>query len=99
MAEQAKNPTRWHILFEGDVQFVGFRYTARLLARKLSLTGWVQNLPDGRVEAEAQGEVTNLRRFLLQLKSQPQIHITRYTITIIDPDPNERRFSVRDTML
>lgn len=90
--------TRWHILFEGDVQFVGFRYTARLIARKLALTGWVRNLEDGRVEAEVQGGVTDLRRFVLQLKSQPYIRITHCTITVIEPDPGERRFSVRDTV-
>jgi acylphosphatase len=91
-------PTRWHILFEGDVQFVGFRYTARLIARKLALSGWVRNLEDGRVEAEVQGGVTDLRRFVLQLKSQPHIRITHCTITVIEPDPGERRFSVRDTV-
>ena len=91
-------PTRWHILFEGDVQFVGFRYTARLIARKLALTGWVRNLEDGCVEAEVQGGVTDLRRFVLQLKSQPHIRITHCTITVIEPDPGERRFSVRDTV-
>ncbi len=98
MEENSRTPTRWHILFEGDVQFVGFRYTARLIARKLGLSGWVRNLPDGRVEAEVQGGVTDLRRFVLQLKAQPHIRITRCTITVLEPDPSERRFSVRDTM-
>ena len=77
------------------MQFVGFRYTARLLARKLDLSGWVRNLPDGRVELEAQGDVSKLRKFLFQMKSQPHIHISRYTITEADPTPDERRFSVR----
>ena len=95
---EEKANVRWHILFEGDVQFVGFRYTARLLARKLALAGWVRNLPDGRVEVEAQGPVTDLRRFLVQIKSQPHIRITHYTITVIEPVPDERRFSVLDTM-
>ena len=98
MEEQTTRLTRWHILFEGEVQFVGFRYTARLLANKLALSGWVKNLPDGRVEVEAQGSVTDLRRFLLQMKSQPHIHIAHYTIVPIDPDPDERRFSVRGVM-
>ena len=97
MTGPENNRTRWHILFEGEVQFVGFRYTARLLARKLGLTGWVRNLPDGRVEAEVQGSVVDLRRFLLQLKSQPHIRITHYAITPLDPDPSETRFSVRDS--
>ena len=43
---------RWHIFFSGQVQFVGFRYQACLLAKKLGLTGWVENLGDGRVEME-----------------------------------------------
>ncbi len=98
MEERPNDMTRWHLLFEGDVQFVGFRYTARLLARKLDLSGWVRNLPDGRVEAEAQGRVVDLRRFLLQLKSQQHIHIAHVSITSIAPDPHERRFSVRDFM-
>ena len=42
---------RWHILFSGKVQHVGFRYTAYYLARDLGLTGWVDNLADGRVAA------------------------------------------------
>ena len=86
------------MIFSGEVQFVGFRYTARLLARKLDLTGWVKNLPDGRVELEAQGELSKLRKYLLQLKSQPQFHIAHCAIVPIDPVPDERRFSVRDTM-
>ncbi len=96
--EQTQNPVRWHILFEGDVQFVGFRYTARLIARQLGLYGWVRNLEDGRVDAEVQGTVTDLRRFVLQLKAQPHIRITHCAITPTAPDPHERRFSVRDTI-
>ena len=95
---EEKATVRWHIFFEGDVQFVGFRYTARLLAKKLELSGWVRNLPDGRVEVEAQGPVTDLRRFLIGIKSQPHIHVTHYTIAAIGPDPDEHRFSVRGVM-
>ena len=98
MAEQTGRCTRWHMIFSGEVQFVGFRYTARLLAKKFGLSGWVRNLPDGRVEAETQGPVSDLRRFVLQLKSQPHIRITHCAITPIAPDPSERRFSVRDTV-
>ena len=46
---------RWHIYFDGRVQGVGFRFTAQIFASQLQLTGWVRNLDDGRVEAEAQG--------------------------------------------
>ena len=53
--------TRWHIVFSGHVQHVGFRYTAMYLARKQGLTGWVKNLPDGSVLLEAQGPSSQLR--------------------------------------
>ena len=74
---------RWHVLFSGKVQQVGFRYTAHLLARKLSLSGWVDNLSDGRVEMEAQGKISDLRKLIIQLKSQPHIHIQHIEITEI----------------
>ncbi len=67
---------RWRIYFSGTVQHVGFRYTAYYLARGLYLTGWVDNLPDGRVVLEAQGRVSQVRKLLFQLKSQAHIKIT-----------------------
>ena len=93
--EQTQNAVRWHILFEGDVQFVGFRNTARVLARRLGLSGWVRNLDDGRVELEAQGEVSKLRKYLLQLKSQPHLLILKSEISVIPLQPYERGFQVR----
>ena len=71
-----KGVARWRVVFSGRVQHVGFRYTAYYLAKALYLTGWVDNLPDGRVEMEAQGPVALLRRLVLQLKSRPHIRIT-----------------------
>lgn len=47
---------RKHIVFHGRVQGVGFRYTAKYLARSLELTGWVTNEWDGTVVMEVQGE-------------------------------------------
>lgn len=94
MADSTKL-TRWHVVFAGRVQHVGFRYTAYYLAKSLYLTGWVDNLPDGRVEMEAQGPVALLRRLVLQLKSRPHIHITDMDITEMPVKASDRRFEVR----
>ena len=61
---------RKHIFFSGRVQGVGFRYTATHLARPLDLTGWVENLRDGRVEMEVQGRSEAIERLLSQLRNQ-----------------------------
>ena len=86
---------RWRVLFSGRVQHVGFRYTAYYLARPLYLTGWVRNLPDGRVEMEAQGGLSQLRKLLMRLKSQPHIHIERAEIEELPRVAWERGFKVR----
>jgi acylphosphatase len=44
------------VIFKGRVQGVGFRYTARDMARELGVSGWVKNLPDGSVQLMAEGE-------------------------------------------
>ena len=55
---------RRHVYYSGDVQGVGFRYTARSLARGLAVTGFVRNLADGRVELVAEGADAEVRAFL-----------------------------------
>ncbi len=89
--------TRWRIQCYGQVQHVGFRYTALYIAKKLYLTGWVENLPDGSVLLEAQGAVSQLRKFLIQLKSQPHLHIEKADISILPIQPYERGFQVRSS--
>lgn len=44
---------RW--LVSGTVQGVGFRYFVRNRAQAIGVSGWVKNLPDGRVEVAARG--------------------------------------------
>lgn len=92
---KGSSATRWHVCFSGRVQHVGFRYTAFYIARNLYLTGWVDNLPDGRVALEAQGGVAQLRKLVIQLKAQPHIRIEHMEIREIDPVPFERGFQVR----
>jgi acylphosphatase len=56
--------TRAHLIVSGDVQGVCFRANARDRATELGLTGWVRNLPDGDVEALAEGEEALVQEFI-----------------------------------
>lgn len=58
------------VWFEGHVQGVGFRYTARAVARGYRVTGYVRNLPDGRVEIVAEGEAAEVDRFLAAVRDE-----------------------------
>jgi acylphosphatase len=48
--------TRAHIFVTGKVQGVYFRQNTKQVATRHNVTGWVRNLPDGRVEAVLEGD-------------------------------------------
>ncbi|MGB8356144.1 MAG: acylphosphatase [Chthoniobacteraceae bacterium] len=52
------------VFYEGKVQGVGFRYTTRNVARGYDVSGWVLNLPDGRVHLHVQGDEEEVCAFL-----------------------------------
>ena len=58
-------------LVSGRVQGVGFRYFIQSAAAREGLHGWVRNLPDGRVEAAAEGEAEAMERFERALRHGP----------------------------
>jgi acylphosphatase len=60
-----------HLLIEGKVQGVGYRYFAYQAASRLGLAGWVRNLADGRVEALAEGEGETLDAWVAELRRGP----------------------------
>ena len=51
------------VLYSGNVQGVGFRYTAKTVATGFEITGVIRNLPDGRVELMAEGSRPELADF------------------------------------
>jgi|Deesub1362A_J573_1020465.scaffolds.fasta_scaffold01197_15 acylphosphatase len=52
---------RARVIIRGFVQGVFFRASTRDVARRLGLTGWVRNLPDGSVEAVFEGDEEKVR--------------------------------------
>jgi acylphosphatase len=61
-----------HVTVRGRVQGVGFRDFVRYRAESLGLRGHVRNLPDGRVEAVAEGPREALERLLGDVSSGPR---------------------------
>jgi acylphosphatase len=58
------------------VQGVGFRFTAVHIARQFpGISGFVRNLPDGRVELVAEGSSGDLDEFIAQLNSEMSRYI------------------------
>ncbi len=60
-----------HVLIEGRVQGVGYRYFALQAAIRNGLKGWTRNLADGRVEALAEGEREKLDAWVEELRVGP----------------------------
>jgi len=57
------------VYFAGQVQGVGFRYTARRVASRYAVSGFVRNLPDGRVEIVAEGDSAEIDQFVGELRT------------------------------
>lgn len=55
----------------GQVQGVGFRYSALAQAQRLGLSGWVANRADGAVEGLASGPADRLEAFRAWLLRGP----------------------------
>lgn len=89
---------RYHIFYSGSVQGVSFRYTARSLAQKNNLAGWVRNLPDGRVELQAQGAPEDLEAYLGSLQKEFEGYIQTRDIEELPeqaPQAGEEGFQIR----
>jgi len=59
-------------IVSGRVQGVGFRYFVKRAAEDTGLKGWVRNLPDGTVEARAEGSAECLESFEAAVRRGPQ---------------------------
>lgn len=83
-------------IVHGRVQGVFFRAGTRERARELGLTGWVKNLPDGRVEARAHGPANALDTFHDWLRQgPPAAHVTRVDATPTDDHDTPTDFHIR----
>ena len=72
---------RVHVVVQGRVQGVYFRASARNRARRLGLSGWVRNCPDGSVELLAEGEKNVLEQLIAwSRQGPPAAHVTEVQV-------------------
>lgn len=82
-------------LYEGKVQGVGFRASVLSLAKGYEVTGTVRNLPDGRVEVLASGEVPEVDGFLEGIReSHLAGHIEREELQPALREPGLKGFRI-----
>lgn len=87
-------PVRRRYRFFGHVQFVGFRYEAKMTARQLGLTGWAQNQDDGTVIVEIEGETARIDEFLRVMRAVPRFEITELRTEDLPLSRTETAFEV-----
>ena len=83
------------LLVRGRVQGVGFRWFVRVQARRLQLSGWVANRPDGTVELAAAGDQEKLDELRRQLRRGPDGAQVISLDELAPLDEHEFPFSVR----
>jgi acylphosphatase len=88
---------RVHVIVGGSVQGVGYRYTARMIAREIGVTGWVRNLQDGTVEAEVEGTDAQVDEMLAWMaEGPPGSRVESARVTDAAPG-TDATFEVRNT--
>jgi acylphosphatase len=87
---------RVRAVVSGRVQGVFYRDTCRETASRLGITGWVRNLPDGRVEIEAEGSRDAVDRLLAWARQgPPRGRVDGMHIVDLEPAATPGRFEVR----
>lgn len=75
--------TAREIRVSGLVQGVGFRWTAKRIADRLGVDGWVRNNPDGTVSLEVEGTETQIREFLESLDDAMGSYIQKLDSSVV----------------
>jgi acylphosphatase len=88
------NQTAKHIIFTGQVQGIGFRFTALDIANRYKLTGLVRNLPDGTVEMITQGPSEDVADCIRDIKEAFEGYIRETKTEEIPPDPKYTDFKI-----
>jgi len=84
------------ILVEGQVQGVGYRDFVQRCASRLGLTGYVTNLPDGRVRVRVEGPGERIEELVRELEKGPRLaRVGKVSLTWLPPSGRFVTFGIR----
>jgi len=84
------------LIVSGVVQGVSYRYSTKQKADELRLIGFVRNLPDGSVEAVAEGEEEDVERLIEWCKRGPRgARVDKADVEWDEPSGRFAAFSIR----
>ena len=83
-----------HIIFIGQVQGVGFRFTAFRIANRYKLSGFVRNSPDGTVEMLTQGRSEDIDNCIRDIRDSLAGYIRETKIEEIPTNPQYKDFKI-----
>ena len=95
MEDETATEARATAFFSGSVQGVGFRYTTRRLASRFAVTGFVRNMPDGRVEVVAEGSAAEIQAFIEAIRAEMGHYISTTEINRGPANGRFKNFDVR----
>jgi acylphosphatase len=83
------------IYYSGRVQGVGFRYTARSIAGQYEVTGFVRNMPDGRVQLVLEGSREEIQAYIQELQAEMGSYVQNTQVSARPASGRFRIFEVR----
>ena len=86
---------RYRVLISGRVQGVFFRATCRRMAEQHGVSGWVRNLPDGRVEAVFEGPAADVGQLVDWSRRGPRSAVVADVRVAAEPPEGISGFQVR----
>ena len=83
------------VFFTGRVQGVGFRFSTLQVAKEFEVAGYVRNLPDGRVQLEAEGRADEVAAFVTAVEERMHGYIRKTERSVRVGAPQFSGFSIQ----
>jgi len=86
-----------HLIISGQVQGVGFRYSAQQQATKHGLVGWVMNREDGTVEMKVEGSEDQISEYIIEIRNgfHQFIHVDNIELEKSNNEKGYKNFDIK----